>query len=454
PSPHTPGTAFIVYDNHRRSDMKPYVYRADNYGSRFTSLVTSDIDGYALSIQQDPVDPNLLFLGTEFGLFVSTDGGRNWMKWTAGVPTVSVMDLAIQPRENDLVLGTHGRAVFVIDDYSGLRGLTEADFNSRLKLLSMTNGISYNVQQSPSLRFDGATGYRGPNQPRGVLITFIASGNDLPHPDADKEKARKKTLRENPPAEDAKKVEAKVTVEVRNSEGELVRTFKRDVHQGINRIVWGMEMDGVKQFPGGQPNDDGTRFGGPEVVPGTYEISLKFDDQEATGTVTVSQDPRTSYSAEEVRANTDAALEVVAMTDLAAEALTRLSDVKKDIEALKAIAEKAQEDESEAEGDETADEGGEAEKTPLETFIEDADNALKRIGEIQEHFNGPENPKGFIDTSQQITNYIGTAGFYAGSTWDAPSGTTRGAIEVAKTRLDEGIADVNAFLAGDVENLR
>ena len=121
PSPHEPGTAFVVFDDHRRSDMRPFVYRADDYGSRWTSLATPALRGYALSVLQDPVDPDLLFLGTELGLWVSLDGGKEWMQWTHGVPTVSVMDLVIHPREHDLVLGTHGRAFFVLDDVrSGL----------------------------------------------------------------------------------------------------------------------------------------------------------------------------------------------------------------------------------------------------------------------------------------------------------------------------------------------
>ncbi|HYR29853.1 MAG TPA: hypothetical protein VEU30_15390, partial [Thermoanaerobaculia bacterium] len=103
-SRHAAGTAFIVFDDHRRSNWTPYVYRTTDYGKTWTSLVTKTIQGYALSIEQDPVDPDLLFLGTEFGLWVSNDAGRSWLKWKHGFPTVSVMGLAIQPREHDLVI--------------------------------------------------------------------------------------------------------------------------------------------------------------------------------------------------------------------------------------------------------------------------------------------------------------------------------------------------------------
>ena len=189
-SPHDAGTAFVVFDYHRRSDMKPYVFRVEDYGNRWKSLVTSELSGYALSVLQDPVDPALLFLGTEFGLFVSVDGGDSWTRFTAGVPTVSVMDMAIQERENDLVLGTHGRSVYVLDDYSALRGLKESDFGQRLKILSATPGQQYDSGQTPSTRFTGSGEFRAENESYGVMLTFMASGDDLPHPDKEIERER------------------------------------------------------------------------------------------------------------------------------------------------------------------------------------------------------------------------------------------------------------------------
>ena len=108
-----------MFDDHRRSNWTPYVYRTDDYGASWIRLADEgDVWGYALLIAQDPVDPDLLFLGTEFGLYVSLDGGTQWNKWTHGVPTVGVRDLVVQPREHDLVIGTHGRAAFVLDDIS------------------------------------------------------------------------------------------------------------------------------------------------------------------------------------------------------------------------------------------------------------------------------------------------------------------------------------------------
>ncbi len=126
PSKYDAASAFVVFDNHRRQDFTPYVYRTDDWGKTWKSLATKDLRGYALAVEQDPADKNLLFLGTEFDLYVSFDGGARWMPWKHGLPTTSVMALKIHPRDLDLVIGTHGRAVYVLDDITPLREVTAA----------------------------------------------------------------------------------------------------------------------------------------------------------------------------------------------------------------------------------------------------------------------------------------------------------------------------------------
>ncbi|HKV06540.1 MAG TPA: hypothetical protein VJ725_00285, partial [Thermoanaerobaculia bacterium] len=114
PSKYDAASAFVVFDNHRRADFAPYVYRTDDWGKTWKSLTTKDVQGYAYKVEQDPVDKDLLFLGTEFGLWVSFDGGARWHRWTHGVPTTSVMDLVVHPRDQDLVIATHGRAMYIV----------------------------------------------------------------------------------------------------------------------------------------------------------------------------------------------------------------------------------------------------------------------------------------------------------------------------------------------------
>ena len=182
PSPHHEGTAFVVLDGHRGMGWTPYVYRTDDFGATWQSLATDNLWGYALCIKQDPVDENLLFLGTEFGLWVSTDGGQGWLRWTHGLPTVSVMDLAIHPRDNDLVIATHGRGLYILDDISPLRGLNSQVMAKPLHLWDVPPAILHATRQTGSSRFPGDVEFRGQNPPYGAAITFSLAGGDLPFP--------------------------------------------------------------------------------------------------------------------------------------------------------------------------------------------------------------------------------------------------------------------------------
>ena len=116
-------------------DMKPYVLKTTDFGATWTNLATPDVKGYAHVVKQDPVNPNLLFAGTEFGLFVSLDGGKQWAQFTANLPNVAVRDLAIHPREHDLLIATHGRGIYIVDDLTPLRSLTAQALESDVAFL-------------------------------------------------------------------------------------------------------------------------------------------------------------------------------------------------------------------------------------------------------------------------------------------------------------------------------
>ncbi|MCZ6649758.1 MAG: hypothetical protein O7D35_03750, partial [Acidobacteria bacterium] len=263
-SPFAAGTAFVVLDDHRRSSWKPYVYRTDDFGRTWQSLGGKDIQGYCLTIEQDPVEPDLLYLGTEFGLFISMDAGATWMKWTHGVPTVSVMDLTIHPREHDLILGTHGRSAYVLDDIRPLRQISATTLKEPLHLFPVPDAQQYKVKQTGASRFPGAGEFRGENRPYGALITFSLNVDGLPHPDPDKEKARKEDERraarmagettavdkkEDDDAEDDDKPKAKI--EVFDQDGEKIRTLelKEDFHLGVNRLAWNLRRDAFEMPP-------------------------------------------------------------------------------------------------------------------------------------------------------------------------------------------------------------
>ena len=473
PSLYNADEAFIVFDNHRRGDMSPYLFKAAKYGSKFTNLTTKNIKGYALSVQQDHIDENLLFLGTELGLYASTDAGDSWFKYDQGVPTVSVMDMAIQQRENDLVLGTHGRSIIVIDDYSALRGLTEKSFKAPLKLLSVSDGQQYVSNRAPSSRFWGDAAYVGENEAYGVTLTLMASGQHLTHPDDDKEKSRLLKQAANAQAEkitakseqksdskksdskksdskksenDKAKLSDKARIIVKNSQGEVVRTFVSKLKQGINRITWGLESDGALNMPGDEPKEDKDILAaGPEVVPGNYSITVKLNDKEFETTVKVLQDPRFKVSTQDLTASYNLQHQAVDMYSTLTKAAHALVDSKKDLELIKAMADKALSKITNAEDKAT---------NPASQLGSTADVLLKKIAELDKNLRTIPETNGIVDESYKVSSKVFTAWGYVGSRYGKPSPTAELYLAQGKAALKTSIAEVNNFLAQDIAQFK
>ncbi|MEQ9591592.1 MAG: hypothetical protein RLN86_03285, partial [Cyclobacteriaceae bacterium] len=169
--------AFVVINNYRQSDMKPYLYRTRDMGKTWTNMVSEQsIWGYTLAVVQDPVEPNLIFLGSEYGLYVSVDNGKTWTKWTSGFPTVSTMDLAIQPREADLVIGTFGRAVWILDDTRPLREMAKAGYNTslnaNLNVFEPATAYLINEGEANGYRSTGDGLYEGENKKPGAHLSY------------------------------------------------------------------------------------------------------------------------------------------------------------------------------------------------------------------------------------------------------------------------------------------
>jgi hypothetical protein len=428
--------------------MRPFVYRVENHGNRWTRLSTDGMSGYALSVLQDSVDPDLLFVGTEFGLHVSTNAGESWTKFTAGLPTVSVMDMAIQERESDLVLGTHGRAAYVIDDFSALRNLSTEDFGARLKVLSVSPGQQYNARQSPSSRFTGSGEFRADNEPYGAMLTFIASGEDLPHPDADAERTRKISLRETAARSGVQKGEqdkedskpARLSVTIKDADGETIRSYKTDVHQGINRLTWSMQRDGIRPVSTDkQKEPDNDLPAGPMVLPGHYGITLELGESNATTAVEILKDPRSPYSMDDLQANYDARLSLMAMQDAANRAMRQINTARADIETINRLLSRRLE--------QNKDEN-------LEALKKQAGEVKKALGELEKLYRTPKNTKGITYDGETVAARLGTAGSYVGPGNGAPSATATSYFEMLRSSLALATDRVNTFMAGDLADLR
>lgn len=480
-SAHDPSVAYVTFDNHRQSDWTPYVYRVEDYGRRWKSISGEGIDGYVLSLAQDPVDPDILFLGTEFGLFITLDGGENWTKWTAGFPTAAVADMAFEPRENDLVVATHGRAAWIFDDLSPLRAITPETFSARMALLGITDGRQLRIKQTGGSRFPGAGEFRGESEPMGAVFTLAFAGADLPHPDKEAERARKGAERltktagraepwdpalmsdaagdkpEEPEAKanGKKKDEGpKVTITIRDAAGAVVRKLEEPVHRGINRIVWNLESKDLARFPDA-PETSIFRPGGKglDVLPGTYEATFAFDDQKASAAFEVFPDPRFALASADREANLAARQRAAALQTAAVEAVTRILGARKDIEALKRIADDLRKAErAEENGEEpAADEEPPADRfTP---FFDAAKAAETALAEAERQIRRPPDTKG-IPADTDAMSKVSRARFSVASHFDRPTPAQLAYLAEAERAMAAAIETVNTAFAEKVAAVR
>jgi len=439
PSPHAEGTAFVVFDNHRRSDFNTYIYRVENYGARWTRLDTKGVNGYALALLQDPEDPDLLFLGTELGLYVSLDAGKNWFQWTHGLPhAISVMDLALQAREHDLVLGTHGRSFMVLDDIRPLRALADLDPATPLQLLSLPPAQQHYVTQSRGPRFPGATEFRGEDDHYGALITWYMNGDALPHPDAKVERERQAAKAKQKKDADAKDADGKVRIEIRNGAGELVRHLEVEGTQGVNRTTWDLNREA---FP--EPNPEPSPFGpqgGPEVGPGQYTVTLKWGDHTASGTVDVRVDPRIQFDAPAIAAR-ERAIERVGAAQTAITATARqISALKEDLARVKTLAQRNIDRREEA--DPTLEVGDE---DPYKALIKAIGESTKALAESERTLLEPPDTKGIVarDSAQR---QVDIAYWFNSGDLAAPTPAQLGYLALAELNIEKAITAANSAI--------
>lgn len=276
-SRHHPGEAFVVANDYRRGDFSPYVFRTTDYGKTWTRLVDErKVRGYALCTLQDPTEPNLIFLGTEHGLWVSLDNGTTFEQWKNGFPPVSTFDMVIQEREADLVIATFGRALWVLDDIRPLRAMAAASGQIRkpFQAFATRDAIQAEIRNAPGYEWSTWGIWDAQNRPTGASISwFVKAG---PNDSAMAGKAKKDSVR----------------IRILDEKGAPVRTLRWESNPGINRMFWGMEGRG-RRMPGSpKPKPEAPETGGQPVMPGRYKVVLEQGKQTDSLWLTVRPDPR------------------------------------------------------------------------------------------------------------------------------------------------------------------
>jgi hypothetical protein len=258
------GTAYVSVDGHRSDDLKPYLFATRDFGRTWESIAGNlPAWGNIQVVREDPKNKDLLYVGTEFGLYVSLDGGKQWQRFMNNLPTARVDDILVHPRDNDLIVATHARGIWIADDISPLQQMAAAGGQEAV-LFDVRPAVAYLSDRQRGQQTGGQKAFAGENPPRGAMISYFlksaASGD--------------------------------VKITIADATGRTIRTIDGSKDAGINRVNWNLTPQplGGRGQGGGFGGGGGGRGGGATVEPGTYVVTLTVNGKPITKPLTVLQD--------------------------------------------------------------------------------------------------------------------------------------------------------------------
>jgi hypothetical protein len=297
PSSHDANTVYAAFDGHMSGDYKPYLLKSTDLGRSWTSIAGNlPNKGTVYAVVDDPLDPSLLFAGTEFGLFFTKNNGQTWTRLRGGLPTIQVRDLVVQKQTNDLVVATFGRSFYVLDDIAPLRTMTRETLAEEAALLSVRRTPLYVPAATLSAGNNGSQGsgaFAAPNPPYGAVFTYYLK-NQIRSRREQRQQAERAAARQGrdiyPPSWDSLRTEDReeapaVVLTVSDAQGRVVRRITGPVQQGIQRVAWDLREPGptitlASRAANPDDEEEGGGFGGrgggvgPYVPPGAYQVSL------------------------------------------------------------------------------------------------------------------------------------------------------------------------------------
>ena len=305
-SEHDAGTAFVAVDQHRLDDFTPHAYMTTNFGKTWTDIGTGlPQDDYVKVVRQDPHNPNLLFAGMEHGIFASWDKGKTWTKLNMNLPPVSVRDLRVQARDRDLVIGTHGRGAWILDDIRPLEEMGSVA-SKAAHVFPVRDAILWHY--SSQMENLGDRTYRAKNPEYGAYINFY--------------------LQKDP--------KGPIEVNISDNSGKPIQTIKDTLSKaGINRIMWNLRSQGAT--PLDNPPQGGWRSGSynPLVIPGNYTAKINVDGQELTAPIVVKADPRANLTDQDYRMKLETTTRLNGLLSKAHEMINQSESVVRQLKELK-----------------------------------------------------------------------------------------------------------------------
>ena len=280
-------TAYVSFDNHRNGDMKSYIYKTTDMGKTFSSIVTSDLDGNVFIIREDRVNPNLLYAGTEFGLYISIDGGKKWSRFENNVPKTAVYDIAVHPKEDAIVLATHGRALMIIDDISPLRQLTAEVMTKPIHFFDLKPTV-LNDPGAGGNWFGGDGNYSGENPSSVAKIVYFMS--------------KRHTF-------------GKMAIEVYDQNGTLLRELPAGKSAGINVVEMTATLEKPKAAPSENPQAMFGTLNGPNLPAGTYKVKVIKGKDEYLTSFMLKYPDKSPYTAEDRKVQQETTMQLYKQTE-------------------------------------------------------------------------------------------------------------------------------------------
>lgn len=412
-SRHDAGTAFLVVNDYRRNDWAPYLYKTTDYGKSWRSMVDEkdSVQGYVVSFLQDPVEPRLMWLGSENGLYFSLNEGADWHHWTHNIPNVQIADIVLQEREADLVMGTFGRAAYVIDNIRPLRAMAANGaslLDESLVLFDAPTFYLAEYQQAAGTRFAADAHYKGTNRGERGRIAYVLN-DTIEKPDT-------------------------VTVKVFDVQNEQVRTLYWTPKEfGLNIGSWYGDRKGVRpmwQDKTDKPNEPGTS----QVLPGTYTLEISYGDHRDSASITVAADPRLSYTLDDYTAHAEWVDEYLEIYQQMVEVDDRMTETEDLIgQFMKLI------------------------KSNIDTTMNDELDSLKSaLGDLkdslhvlQQNVEYEDDRGGYINEPEDVEDIVYSAYNLIETTQGVPDASAREALDRAIHHVTKAKEDFNAWLADE-----
>lgn len=431
------GEAFVVINNFRQNDWSAYTYHTTNFGASWSRIADDrQVKGFVNAISQDPVEQDLLFLGTDVGLYISLDKGRQWTHWTEGFPAVQIRDMKIQEQMNDLVIGTFGRSFWVMDDIRPFRELVanrtmlKADF----AVFDGPDAYLTSNRSYDGVRFGAQGTFAGENKSRGAQFSVWNTIDSKKEAALEPDKSKERSDDKEDDKKKKKKDDGKVHISILNEQGDTVRQYSTKLKEnGLNRVSWNLRGEGVFTPSRSIRDEDDRPPANISVMPGRYQAVFTYKGHKDSTYLNVKLDPRIDVTPADVEMRKMAIQEFSKSVKAAADAMEQVQEAKESVALVKKM----------------------MVNLPDSTQTELSDlhkEQMKTIEELEGLFLSKAKVKGIQRDPTKINSRIQMANRYLRSAWSQPGDNAKQLVTQTHNKIKDAVQKINEYLEGDWQN--